>query len=592
MELSVSKSTGFYGLTMLCAIVAGGLWYVWPELGGWPLVMGLLPWGVRWWQSGRVSQPTRFDIPLLLFLLTALVSMGSAYDRPAGWAKFWVIVAGLLLFYALANTNHQHDNFLYHNARLLALFGAGVSVYFLATHDWVAYPAKLGFLTSVGEAIQTPLPALPGHKLHPNVVGGILAMLSPFAGGWLWLAWREGVSRPGQALSLITTTTLLFGLFMTTSRGAWLALGLALLLVGVWWLVGRFRPGQEAPTIALLGGSALAIFALSLALQPEQTYDLLNRLPGLGGEFSRVELFRTSLLLVQDYPLIGAGLDGFMMLYSSYVYLIHVGYIVHAHNLFLDLAIEQGLIGLLSLGWLVLTSGWWWLQHDWSNVSQRPDTIRAMALLSLFILLFHGLVDDALYGSRAVLLLFVPFAFISLPKREPRPQKWLAPAITLGVLGVVGLLAGKSLLSTVYANLGAVSQSRTELAVYSWPAWPVQDEVRRTQDLSASIDYFERALSLNPNNVVANRRLGLLYLSLGEYNLAQERLEMAYVSRPGDNTVRQLYGEALLVTGRVEEGTQLWQTVTNDRDQLTLRAFWYEYIGDTERLAIVRQAQK
>jgi hypothetical protein len=33
----------------------------------------------------------------------------------------------------------------------------------------------------LGRALQAPLPALPGHRLHPTVVGGLLAFATPFA---------------------------------------------------------------------------------------------------------------------------------------------------------------------------------------------------------------------------------------------------------------------------------------------------------------------------------------------------------------------------------------------------------------------------
>ena len=31
---------------------------------------------------------------------------------------------------------------------------------------------------------------------------------------------------------------------------------------------------------------------------------------------------------------------------------LHVGFIIHAHNIYLDVAVEQGMIGLLALIWM------------------------------------------------------------------------------------------------------------------------------------------------------------------------------------------------------------------------------------------------
>ena len=80
---------------------AAALWYLFPQLMVWPLLLGLLPWLLRLGHEGRWRWRTPFDWPFLLFLLTGLVSLWAAYNRELAWAKFWTIVAGMLLFYAL-----------------------------------------------------------------------------------------------------------------------------------------------------------------------------------------------------------------------------------------------------------------------------------------------------------------------------------------------------------------------------------------------------------------------------------------------------------------------------------------------------------
>jgi tetratricopeptide (TPR) repeat protein len=126
--------------------------------------------------------------------------------------------------------------------------------------------------------------------------------------------------------------------------------------------------------------------------------------------------------------------------------------------------------------------------------------------------------------------------------------------------------------------------------VYEWPEWVVQDELRRKLDLQPAVAHYEQALALSPDNGAANRRLGQIELSLGEYEDALLHLQTAYKATPWDNATRQLLGEALIVNGRIEEGAEMWATVDRSNNQLDLRAFWYEYIGDSQRLAWVRAA--
>jgi tetratricopeptide (TPR) repeat protein len=216
------------------------------------------------------------------------------------------------------------------------------------------------------------------------------------------------------------------------------------------------------------------------------------------------------------------------------------------------------------------------------------------AALSLVVMLVHGLVDDVLYGSRAVLLLFVPLAFAApvLQKQanQARRRAVLALPVAIILLMTLALVWRGPVLALVSSNLGTVHQSQTELSVYSWPEWPIQDAVRRAADLSQPITEFERALALDPANATANRRLGMIELSLGEYEDALGHLEAAYAAEPQSEVTQQLYGEALIVNGRVKEGRALWAKVSNEQGQFDARAYWYRSIGDEERATWVEQA--
>lgn len=503
-------------------------------------------------------------------------------------AKFWVIVGGLLIFYAITNQrlkpldsgDRQQGSEPFW---LLAFFGAGVALYFLATNDWDTYPGKLAFVTRLGQAIQGPMPAVPGHRLHPNVVGGILATTIPFGAAAFWQAVQQRQRGLAVLLAGLWAVTC-FGLFMTTSRGAWLAVVVAGGVGSLWWFFGRFG---SAPSRRWLFNGLLVVAGLGTVALFVTRPELLR----LFGDSNRPELMRNSLILIQEYPLIGAGLDGYQMLYSTYSLLIHVGFSVHAHNLFINVAIEQGLPGLLALLWLV-----WLIAYGWWQETGRAEGIRpgiAVAGLTLIIICLHGLVDDPLYGSRAVLLLFIPMAFAvppPSPKAATRPGRQGAIGLALGATALLMLLlfGWSSLPAAWFANLAAIEQSRIELGVYSWPEWPVQDDVRRQMDLSRPVALYEQALALDPTNAAANRRLGQIELSLAEYEDALTHLEQAYAATAWDNATRQLYGEALIVTGRVNEGAAQWSTVNNDEQQLILRAFWYEHIGDTARLEAIR----
>ena len=588
-------------LDLACAFAAGGLCYASP---GWrPLLLALIPWAIRLALMRRPTRRTPLDLPLALFLLTALAGVWAAFDREAAWARFWLIAGGVLIFYALANAEAAGEGRVW----FLALFGAGAAVLFVLTNDWTA-SGKIGFLTRLGQALQAPLPRLPGPVANDNIVGAILAMLLPFAGLAALQAGRELMGVPRHrplrvalalGLGLALLVLVAFGLVMTASRGAWVAVVGALLLAVLWHVTGRLSRGTSSPAkrgrILLSGlGLVLVAGALVAAARPTAITALINALPGPSPVGARTDLWRDGLLLVADYPFTGLGHDGFMMAYSSYVMLLHVGFIPHAHNLYLDVAIEQGLPGLFLL--LVLVALFvraFWREQTRPEASGRRRQMAA-AVLSLVAILVHGLVDDPLYTSRAVLFFFIPLAFASSPPAEddePAPRlPPLAVAAGLIVLVALAVVWRGPLVSPVASNVAAVRQTRAELSVYSWPEWPVQDEVRRHVDLGPAIALYERALVLNPGNPSANRRLGQIELSLGQYEAALRHLQAAYAVEGWSNATRQLLGEAYLANGRLEEGQALWSRVRNEQKQLTLRPWWYEHIGDKQRAEWMRQA--
>ncbi|MFN2185509.1 MAG: O-antigen ligase family protein [Anaerolineae bacterium] len=582
------------------------MWFVLPQIGAWPLILALFPWLLRLVWSKRLTRRTPFDFPLALFLLTAALGVWSAYNRDAAWSKFWLIVGAVLLFYAFANARATPAAV---RAGILTTLAVGLSLYFLATNDWTAGQDEFPSMARFGQSLQQFLPAVPGPRLNPNEVGGLLAMMLPFVAWSALRPWQRAgdpaISRKGAiwlaallgwgALALV-----LLGLLMTGSRGAWLAGGVTGLLAGLWWAARWLKQGDTrwqrwiVPGILAVGLAAgIGIGLLWLIADQIPLTQLIDPSTWL----NRLEFQRNSLTLVKDYPLIGAGLDGFEMLYSTYVLLLHVGYISHSHNLFLGVAIDQGLPGLLALVWM------WGLFAlvFWHSVA-RPEpgaalpaeqaSLAGLAAMSLLIILLHGTVDTALYG-RGVLFLFVPMSFVVQAERQEK--RVLRQQRALG-LAAIGLPLGLALLwpgttaSLAYSNLGSVHQSQAELSLYSWPEWPIQDEVRRQIDLSVPISEFEEALTFNPRNATANRRLGMIELSLGQYEDALARLEAAYAAEPNATTTRQLLGEALIVNGRLEEGQALWSDIKRDEGQLEARVYWYEHIGDVERAAWVRLA--
>jgi len=592
----------WFSLIRLGAVTGGCILWVWKPALGWGLVLAGAPWvfqalaGQR--TFGRSKRLELLDVSLVLFLLTAGASLWASYDRdgsqavffippgimdlvegavqPIGWQKLWGLFLAALLYYALAATKTATGQRL--ALGLLAGFGALVALVFIATHDWAAEPAEWEPITRLGEAIQAPLPPpLPGGLLDPNATAGVVAPLLPLS---LGLAVEVSRRRAWlMAWGLLSGVAMALGLLLTTSRGAWIGLGGALALWIAWWLAGRL--GRQKQRLAIFVGLvALGVLAVLLAVvgisplraMTLESFDFTNRL----------NIFSQAALLVRDYAFTGCGLGNFTLVHSTYALLIHVPVIGHAHSLLLNIAVEQGIIGALAAALVWGGAGWLGVRELARAKGPRP--VLAAGLLSLAVLFIHTLMDDPIYVSRGIPLLWAPAGVVVATLRDrkagwPAPRRWRWPVVGMAllVLLLVGLF-GRMLVATWYANLGAVAQTLVELPSYDYNHFddPTLDQIRQRENLSAAEAYFDRALALDLGQVTARTRMAHIALGRGEYEAALEHTQAAWEAGHRDRVTRLLLGDALVAQGRVEEAAAMVRGLERAEMRLGGQA-WYRY---------------
>lgn len=565
-----------------------------PELGPWPLALVALGVGARLLAGPALRlRLSPFDAPVALFTLAALIAANLSYAPAAAWDKFWVLAGGVALYGAAIRAPMQARASLVRP--LLAALPLVIAVYFVLTNDWLQWQYKFPAVASVTSWIASWQPALPGHRLHPNVAGGLLAVLIPLQ---LAAVLSSGLFRRRSlrvAAALLLAAPAAVVLLLTGSRGAWLGL---LVGAGIWFLSRLPRliaPSRRAVTVAvtLLMFSALALLAQTALAAPE-----LPGTPSLPTDLAgRLGLLRNSLDLALDTPFTGLGLATYMPAYSAYVMILHVGYQIHSHNLVVNVWLELGVLGLIALGWLLLAA-LRAVRVGWPVRLARPLLVAAFAALAT--LLVHGMVDDVFFGSRGLLLLFLPFALIA--RELPAGRFWPAfvgPSAAVALVLVLGLALLPGPRAALQANLGALSQAQAELSVYTWPTWPIQDALRRQLpnapapvNLAPAIARYRAALALDPANVTANRRLGQIELSQGDYAAATEHLQAAYAAAPDQFATRLLLGELLAVNGRTEEAAALWRGLDVSRGQLEGRVFWHEAVGEADAVRQIKSARQ
>jgi len=521
----------------------------------------------------------------LIFNLTLLVALWAAYDRGAALLRFGPLQVGLGMMVMLAWLGR------YHAKTLLGLAGLGCAF-------WAA---------ALGAA----------YGLHLNGNSGAIAsglmVLLPLAGVGVWWQWQ--CRQPLLVwLGLIAMSIALLVFLETFERTAWI--GLVIGLAGAGYLYGRMQPTTSSYTtlyrvsdsILIIGVLSGLLLYLLLLLLPTWD-DLISRTAVGGALLERLALWRESLAISRDYYFTGSGLGMTPMIYSTYVLSIHDPYWYHAHNLYLQIALEQGMPGLLAfllingllLGTAITT-------YQQSKSAERGFWLAAIA--ALLAVLTYGLLDAELYATATVAVLFLPPGFMLTLYWARRQQQWHQPianvvqpgrppvfgrstvAGLLPVLALALLCGGPGVQERFYTNLGVLNQTQAELGHYRWPTWPLQDELRRKAavDLTTATTHYQTVLKLNPTSATVHERLGQLQLSQGNYRDALAHLIQAHGAAPTRESIRRLLGEAYAVTGHVKQAATLWRSVDLRYDQIKDRLWWYEYLKAEQEVQWIQQA--
>jgi putative inorganic carbon (HCO3(-)) transporter len=566
----------------LVLLIAAGIYrpLLWVGLG----TMAFL-WLVRWLNRGYLARRTPLDVPILLFLLSALAGLWPSYDSALSLPLFLMIVGGVALYYLFVNNCTTE-----YSRRILSagslLLGLTVSVYFIIQHGY-----------SVTGRI---FPEAWAFQLHPNSVATFLEGMIPLA-----LAMAIGERRPWLRVFYgFCAATFAPALLLTASQGAWVALAIC----GAVWLCTRFH--RMGVVFAAILPISVVVPGAYLLFNNDAA---LNSIPVVGTTLvpllarpDRLEVYRNSLYLIRDFPLTGIGLgDVFAMVYSRYALLIQVPFLSYSHNLFLEIWLGQGLLGILSF--LALITAFYLfvgrvLRHLSRMEEKTPSAVFQGCWLGVTATLIHGLFDARQYADSWTLsVLFVLLGLAVgtglsivqagrntplrhtvvgseyLPRR-PRAEH-LAVYFVLALTCLsLGFALFKPLLAVVYANLGSVYQAKGELA-------PNLTDGERQLYLHLAEAHYDEAIGFAPDNHTARQRLGRLAVDAGRYEEGVAHLELAYQATPSSFATRKALGLAYVWVGRLDEAEPLLRGAKDIVQELNTWGWWRSTQGE-DRLAI------
>lgn len=303
-------------------------------------------------RAGVLWRRTPLDVPLGLFVLSFTLSAArSPFPAMAAGSTLLLAILIVLAYGTTTATLARAPGFL---TALLWALGVGTAA--AAAWGMVAYlftgqpahTAAIGY-NAVGTTLATGLPVLLG--LGVRAERRVRIMLAAAA-----------------ALALI-------GLALTFARGAWLggAVGLVLFIL--------MLPRQALRPVLLLLAAVAAVGVIGLANAAGALGQRAESLSDPGAVRDRVAMWRASLAMVRDRPLLGSGLNTFGLVYPDYrLPEDPAPGQPFAHNILLNMAAEGGLLGLATFTTVLVTAAALGLR--WLRRSDGAERVRAASVLA------------------------------------------------------------------------------------------------------------------------------------------------------------------------------------------------------------------
>jgi O-antigen ligase len=318
----------FLVVELLVALAAGlwlvRVWLIRSHRLLWPPVC----WGVLAFAGWAVWRTAEADLPYV------------------AWGELLRILTYTTLFFVVLNNLHRQDTALFLTwclatlATLLCFYGA----WQYATADNTVW----GFARAENYVRRAS-----GSYACPNHFAGFLELLLPVA---LALVIAGRVKPLGRILLGYAVLAMAAGIFLTFSRGGWLAAGCGLAFVLLALARNRdYRwPALVGLLVLLVGGGALAVRTQFMQQRLRAAADL-----NTGERNTRINIWRAAVAMWKDHPWLGVGPAHFNERFKQYRTFWAHGEPERAHNDYLDALADWGVAGagLAAIPWFLLAYG-------------------------------------------------------------------------------------------------------------------------------------------------------------------------------------------------------------------------------------------
>ncbi len=350
--------------------------------------------------------------PIFLLLAWLPINLWSSVDRSTSWAALGYLLVGIAAYFLLTDPIWRgHGKWLVWISGLVMSIGTLLSLVFPFVAEWK--PQFRLFYLPIYAALQT-LQIENVESIHPNIFAGAMVISLPLTlVVALWGLGRDEQRGRGSRLPRVWVVLLAFSallqfsnLFLSQSRGGYLAFAVAMLVIAI---LRWHQFLYVMPLLAVVIGAAIRVNGGTVLLEQ------VSNDSSLGGWSGRVEIWQTALTAIGDFAFTGIGIGTFTTVIPLlYPLSFPIESYPHAHNLFLQVALDLGMPGLLAYLALLLNLGV--MLTVTLRKAARHSLLHTLAIgagASLMGMLVHGLLDAVLWGTKLSFLPWLLFALIT-----------------------------------------------------------------------------------------------------------------------------------------------------------------------------------
>lgn len=342
---------------------------------------------------------------LLFFLLVTSTGILVAWDLGnwlSEWLKWWTILVVMFVSTDIGRGRRWH--WLIFGVVLGAFANALVGIYIFLGGSGADH-------LLVGERFFRAF----GTFGQPNPFGGFMGMVLPVAFavtlGWsvaCWRQWRQGTLTIASSAIVVCyglmSVFISVGLLVSWSRGAWLSIliGLGVMAFALprqgWQRMGLLMAGVGLVVFVWTSGILPESVAIRLMSSTEELF-VINDVRGVDitsdnyAVIERLAHWQSAVMMAEAHPWLGVGFGNYAVAYDAYRLINWREALGHAHNYYLNILAETGIIGALAYAfvWGVLLVKTWRLTH-------HPDFMVRIVACGLFgswaYILSHSLLDS------------------------------------------------------------------------------------------------------------------------------------------------------------------------------------------------------